>query len=384
MVCIEWPFLGAFILMLAPSLGGRWAIGQQEEVSPLVVPALACVPAERSIEGRAEVGSVALEESIFCVVPDDRGRAYFLGRHSAAAWSLYSADISCLADGSVGTCVELSVPTNAAGRLLQYGPFAVSSGGAQLVYEAKGEEDDSAQLFMRWIGPGSPSLEPVRVTRGGGRNFAPAVSAEGRTIAYCSDAETLAAGGSVSRVGVYIVEVSFGSDGDGPEMTASGARLVSLSSEGDIANGDCGSEVPYVGPSISDDGRYVAFASCATNLVAGDNNQEWDIYLRDLQLGETQVVGRANGGDMLVTGAIHGSVTRNGEFVVYQSNSDGTGSGGRTAHKQIYRWERASSMVRLVSVGHDGRPAGGHCWPPAASGSIRNPFFHIFGPTRIQ
>ena len=50
---------------------------------------------------------------------------------------------------------------------------------------------------------------------------------------------------------------------------------VSVSSSGEQANG------PSSTPAISGDGRYVAFASEATNLVAGDTNGNWDIFVRD-------------------------------------------------------------------------------------------------------
>jgi hypothetical protein len=50
------------------------------------------------------------------------------------------------------------------------------------------------------------------------------------------------------------------------------------------------------GPVISADGRYVAFPSAATNLVLGDSNAVWDIFVRDRQLGTTERVSVASNG----------------------------------------------------------------------------------------
>ncbi|HWR73054.1 MAG TPA: hypothetical protein VN604_07780, partial [Nitrospirota bacterium] len=50
-------------------------------------------------------------------------------------------------------------------------------------------------------------------------------------------------------------------------------------------------------PAISADGRYVAFQSLADDLVPGDTNKKWDIFVRDLQKGETNIVSRDNAGN---------------------------------------------------------------------------------------
>ncbi|MEN4030122.1 MAG: hypothetical protein PQ975_05955, partial [Methanobacterium sp.] len=60
--------------------------------------------------------------------------------------------------------------------------------------------------------------------------------------------------------------------------------LVSVSSTGEQGNGDSSQ------PSISADGRYVAFTSYATNLVTGDTNGVSDVFVRDLLLNITERV----------------------------------------------------------------------------------------------
>src|SRR6476469_1450762 len=48
--------------------------------------------------------------------------------------------------------------------------------------------------------------------------------------------------------------------------------------------------VPAANPAISDDGRFVVFASSASNLVAGDDNNVADIFVRDRTSGTTTLV----------------------------------------------------------------------------------------------
>ena len=49
-------------------------------------------------------------------------------------------------------------------------------------------------------------------------------------------------------------------------------------------------------PSLSADGRFVAFSSYATNLVPGDTNNVYDIFVRDRQAGTTERISLAQGG----------------------------------------------------------------------------------------
>jgi len=86
----------------------------------------------------------------------------------------------------------------------------------------------------------------------------------------------------------------------GRSAASSGATTrVSVDSNGN--QGDGGSE----GPAISADGRYAAFYSSAANLVTGDTNGQWDVFVHDRQTGVTQRVSvdsdgnEANGASVL-------------------------------------------------------------------------------------
>jgi Tol biopolymer transport system component len=99
------------------------------------------------------------------------------------------------------------------------------------------------------------------------------ISLNGRYVAFYSDANNLVANDTNGCRDVFLCDLLLGTN-----------ILVSVDPDGFGANG------VSVNPAISADGRYVAFASSATNLVAGDNNRAQDVYVRDLLVGATKLV----------------------------------------------------------------------------------------------
>ena len=143
----------------------------------------------------------------------------------------------------------------------------------------------AASLAILLAGPGSaatPSTERVqRVHRRGYRRTpfsnGPSISADGRFVAFVSLASTFVPGDTNGRGDLFVRDRRNGT-----------TERVSVSSTG--VQQDDG--WPYFEPSISADGRFVAFASDASNLVAGDTNgpYEYDVFLRDRRNGTTTLV----------------------------------------------------------------------------------------------
>jgi Tol biopolymer transport system component len=74
-------------------------------------------------------------------------------------------------------------------------------------------------------------------------------------------------------------------------------------------------------PSISGDGRYVAFAAAASNLVAGDTNNHNDIFLRDLQAGTTRRISMHADGAQPWGQSYQPVFSTDGRFVAFYSSS---------------------------------------------------------------
>jgi Tol biopolymer transport system component len=132
-----------------------------------------------------------------------------------------------------------------------------------------------------------------------GENFGASISADGRFVAFLSEVHDFN-----GRYDVYV-----------RDRQAHTTRRVSLGMSGKQTNGDSGV------PSISADGRFVAFSTEATNLMPHDTNGEPDVLVRDRQRHTTRPVSvdssgnRANG----ISGGP--SVSADGRFVAFDSNA---------------------------------------------------------------
>ena len=74
-------------------------------------------------------------------------------------------------------------------------------------------------------------------------------------------------------------------------------------------------------PALSANGRYVTFYSGADNLVAGDTNGVWDIFMHDTQTGQTNLVSVSSNGEQGSYGSWDPAVSADGRYVVFTSSA---------------------------------------------------------------
>ena len=107
-----------------------------------------------------------------------------------------------------------------------------------------------------------------------------------------------------------------------------------------ITDGDAGS----YGADISPNGRWVTFLSEANNLVAHDTNDHSDVFVWDARTGKTR---RITGGGMISWAA---SVSADGRFVAYLSNVFYPKHPTDSRHTDVYVWDRTTGKTRRVTA----------------------------------
>ena len=107
--------------------------------------------------------------------------------------------------------------------------------------------------------------------------------------------------------------------------------------------------------SVSADGRWVAFASPADDLVPNDTNQEPDVFVRDMVNGTNVLVSIGfAGGPALGGGSESPVISTNGRYVVFISAATNLVAGPVNTNGNVFRRDLQAGTTALVSVGTDG------------------------------
>jgi len=182
-------------------------------------------------------------------------------------------------------------------------------------------------------------------TQANNHSFSPCISANGRYIAYTSQASNLDAADSNSSNDVYVYDRQTGS-----------TELVSVANDG--TQGDSHSSTP----SLSEDGRYVAFHSIATNLVEGDTNNWQDVFVYDRQTDTTERVSVASDGTQANShcNVNTASISADGRYIVFDSAASDLVDGDTNGVADIFVRDRQTGITERVSVASDGTQGNGH------------------------
>jgi len=133
---------------------------------------------------------------------------------------------------------------------------------------------------------------------------------------------------SIAAAGILVAQVA-------PAQAHSITERVSLGPRG-VQGNDFSSVGSISARSISADGRFVAFISSAFNLVPGDTNGSYDVFVRDRQTGTTRRVsvgpGSAQGNDSSYEAAI----SADGRFVAFNSDATNLVSGDTNGFTDVF------------------------------------------------
>ena len=163
------------------------------------------------------------------------------------------------------------------------------------------------------------------------------LSGDGRYVAFSSDATNLVAGDTNGALDIFVHDRQTGS-----------THRVSVDSLGMEANG------VSQNPTISGNGTLVAFRSTATNLVAGDTNGFADVFVRDRLAGTTVRVSVGPAGAQGNNGSSSPALSADGRFVAFDSPATNLVAGDTNANFDVFIHDRACGVTTRVSLDDGG------------------------------
>lgn len=292
------------------------ATGVTERVSLAADGSQASIPSsDASISGD---GRYVAFESLAALVPQDSNNDY----------DVY------LRDRQSKTTVLISAGITDAAANGPSGDPAISDDGKIVVFNSRatnlapGNDGKYWQIFVRNLNTGTT----IRISdapgggQGNGDSEDPAISGDGRFVAFTSEASNLVTGDTNGKEDVFVHDLQTGT-----------TTRVSVGTGGGQGDGDSSD------PAISADGRYVAFKSQATNLVPGDNNGVVDIFIRDRQTGTTTRVSVDSSGAQTNERSSNPAISADGRFVAFDSHASNLVANDTNAQEDVFVRDRGGT-----------------------------------------
>jgi len=338
----------------------------------------------------ADARYVVFESEATNLVPDDTNGTYdvFLRDRSTGAIERLSVDPS----GNEGDGSSNKVEITPDGRYVVF-----DSQASNLV---AGDTNGIGDIFIRDVVAGTTERVSVASdeVEAGGTSYNPSVSSDGRFVVFHTGAALVAddtnfetdiyvrdrTSGTTVRASVSSDEVETDNSSYNATISNDGRYVAFESEANNLVAGDTGRRDIFVRDltagttvrvsvdsseaesdnasyevSMSGDGRYVAFESNASNLVAGDTNGKRDIFVRDMTAGTTilvsqsiaDVIGNDNSDDV--------NITSDGKFLAFESQASNLVEGDTNGQKDVFRLDMTTGTLTLLSINDKGEA--GNC-----------------------
>ncbi len=237
-----------------------------------------------------------------------------------------------------------------------HGTICASGDGRLIAYDSAasnlvaGDGNGALDVFLhdRDTGQVTRISESALGGDANGPSYCPVISLDGRFVTFTSAATDIVPGDTNGATDVFLHDRAAGT-----------TILVSVAIGG--GPGDQGSYLP----TVSADGRYVAFESLATDLVPADANGKADAFVRDVVSGTTSRISVGMGG---VEGDDHSGlpyVAANGRHVAYLSSATNLVPGDVNGNSDMFRHDLVTGETVRVSVSSSGGEAHGDSWSSA-------------------
>ena len=243
-------------------------------------------------------------------------------------------------DRQTATTTRVSVDSASAQANASSGSASVSGDGRFVAFDSDasnlvtGDTNGTQDCFVRDRQTGTTTRVSVdsAAGQGNGGSGYPSISADGRLVAFRSGASNLVAGG-MGADDVFVHDRQTGT-----------TTRVSVDSAGSAGNGT--SDRPW----ISADGRFVAFASFANNLVTDDSNGFQDIFVHDRQTAATTRVNLDSAGVQANNGSRKPSISSDGRFVAFGSDATNLVTGDSNGFQDVFVRDRQTGTTTRVSL----------------------------------
>ncbi|MGH2980038.1 MAG: hypothetical protein ACRDLQ_10455 [Solirubrobacterales bacterium] len=228
-------------------------------------------------------------------------------------------------DLEVGTTTLVSLAPDGSPANADSGDPSISEEGIVVAFESRAtnlsdfDHDAHTDVFIHNRDSGTMRLvsRPVSGAPADGPSYDPSISSNGRRVAFASDADNLFLDDRDIYTNVYValIEPAF-------TLLTHSSRTSASGSETHPANGNS------TQPAISADGGHVAFVSTATNLAGGVGIQQ--VFVRSISANSTELVSRGDGtlGAMAATAASSPSISGDGRLVAFATAADNLGEPG--------------------------------------------------------
>ncbi|MDO9509597.1 MAG: hypothetical protein Q7I97_09735 [Thermovirgaceae bacterium] len=308
---------------------------------------------------------------------------------------------------------EEGKPAGAGGSISCPRGLSVSAGGEFVAFVSYGE-DEMPDVLVYNTRTGTTAAVSVNAEgkAGNGASLSPSISRNGRYVSFMSTASDLVEDDTNGFADIFVRDletgtlerISLGIDGKEADSHSSSpsiswdGRMVAFTSDASnlvadyhgsgldvfvfdratgrttlassVSNGGGGNGDSLTLPSsISGDGRSVLFISDATNLVATDTNMSQDLFVRDLASHATLRVSMGDGMTESSHGAISGALDFDGRTVVFSSDSDHLVRGDTNFGADIFLRDLFTRRVELVSRASDGSQVFAESADPSLSGN---------------
>lgn len=167
-----------------------------------------------------------------------------------------------------------------------------------------------------------------------------AISADGRFAVFTSDASNLVPGDTNGTTDVFV-----------RDLRAGRTERVSVASDG-TQGSSYSTEA-----AISADGRFIAFASAATEFAPGDTNATTDVFVHDRRTGRTERITTGDTAQQQPGGSDMPAISADGRLVAYMSGRSDLVPGDTNGVADVFVFDRRTGETRRVTVADDGTQA---------------------------